>query len=77
MKRFLSLALLVILLSACGGAGSQELPTPQINTNSAPSVEGAVTAYLAAWNSGDYEAMYAMLSNESRNAITLEDFQAR
>jgi penicillin-binding protein 2 len=77
MKRLLSLALLVVLLAGCGGAGPEELPTPQINTSSAPSVEGAVTAYLAAWNSGDYEAMYAMLSNDSRNAITLEDFQAR
>ncbi|HSS98436.1 MAG TPA: penicillin-binding transpeptidase domain-containing protein, partial [Terriglobales bacterium] len=78
MKRTLNLILVAIFLSACGLGGSLgELPTPQIDTNSAPDPESAVNGYLGAWNSGDYEGMYALLSSESKSAISFEDFQAR
>ena len=79
MNRTLQFALMALLLVACslGGTGSSDLPTPQIDTNSAPDAEGSVSAYLSAWNSGDYAAMYEMLSAKSRASISFEDFQAR
>ena len=79
MKRTLQFVLMALLLVACslGGTGSSDLPTPQIDTNSAPDAEGSVSAYLSAWNSGDYAAMYEMLSAKSRASISFEDFQAR
>lgn len=70
--------LLAFLLAACGPGGiSGELPTPQINVNTAPNVEETVNTYLSAWNSADYTNMYGMLSPASRQAISAEDFQAR
>ena len=79
MKRTLQFVLMALLLVACslGGTGSSDLPTPQIDTNSAPDAEGSVSAYLSAWNSGDYAAMYELLSAQSRASISFEDFQAR
>lgn len=79
MKRALHfIVFLSFLLASCAPGGtSQELPTPQISVNTAPSVEGAVNAYLTAWNSADYTAMYGMLSSASQQAISMEDFQAR
>lgn len=79
MKRSIHFfALLAFLLAACEPGGiSGELPTPQISVNTAPDVEGTVTAYLAAWNSADYTSMYGMLSGSSHQAISAEEFQAR
>lgn len=78
MRRILfPLVLCATLLSACGLGQPTTLPTPQINTSSAPDAELAVRAYLDAWNGGDYPGMYAMLTAESRSAITEEDFVAR
>lgn len=71
------IAVLSLLLSACGLGSSGELPTPQISVNSAPDAEGAVRSYLDAWNNADYASMYGMLSVESRSAISQEDFMAR
>lgn len=72
------LVFLAFILAACGPGGiSGELPTPQINVSTAPSVEGTVNAYLTAWNSADYTSMYSMLSSASQQAISAEDFQAR
>ncbi|MCW5877303.1 MAG: hypothetical protein KIS80_00375 [Anaerolineales bacterium] len=73
----LYLLLLTLLLVACGAPGAQELPTPVISVASAPDPEGAVRAYLDAWNEGDYAAMYQMLTPASRSAVTEEDFLAR
>jgi len=78
MKYLSPLLVLSFLLAACGGGGvSGELPTPQVSTNSAPNAEGTAIAYLTAWNEGNYTAMYEMLSGASKQAISLEDFQAR
>jgi penicillin-binding protein 2 len=78
MNKVLRLLFVALFLAACGlGGSSGALPTPQIDTNSAPDPESAVNAYLSAWNNGDYAAMYAMLSSESRGAISFDDFQAR
>lgn len=79
MKKTLHLLfLLAFLLSACGPGGiTGQLPTPQINVNTAPNAEEAAKSYLTAWNSADYTSMYGMLSSGSQQAISSEDFQAR
>lgn len=74
--------LLIFLLAACRGASqgngsSTGLPDPQINVQTAPDVEARARAYLSAWQEGDYEAMYAMLSTLSQDAISFEDFDVR
>src|SRR3990170_1734678 len=78
MKLITPLLILGLLLTACGaGGGMAELPTPQINVNSAPDAEGTAVAYLSAWNEGNYTAMYEMLTEASKQAISAQDFQAR
>jgi penicillin-binding protein 2 len=81
MKRSLWLGLILMLaLSACrqtGGGNGDDLPTPQVSTSSTPDVEERVAAYLSAWQAGDFEAMYGMLTTLSRDAIPFEEFQAR
>lgn len=76
-KIILSLALLSVILSACGLGQNPDLPTPQISVSVAPDAELAVRSYLDAWNAGNYPGMYAMLTAESRSLITEEDFVAR
>jgi len=70
------LVILSIAAAACGGnlPLSQELPTPQIKVSSAPKVDDAARAFLGAWESENYDAMYQLLSNASRQAISVEDF---
>ncbi|HEY4717482.1 MAG TPA: penicillin-binding transpeptidase domain-containing protein [Anaerolineales bacterium] len=78
MKLITPLLILGLLLTACGaGGGMAELPTPQINVNSAPDAEGTAVAYLSAWNEGNYTAMYEMLTEASKQAISAQDFQDR
>lgn len=59
------------------GTATSGLPTPAISTDSTPDVEQAVSAYLNAWDAGDYAGMYGMLTTLSQGAISLEDFEAR
>jgi len=53
------------------------LGDPQISTTSAPDAKAAARAYLDAWKIEDYPAMYAMLTDVSRDAVSQEDFEAR
>lgn len=53
------------------------LPTPQARITPAPDAQAAVTQYLLALQADDYAAMYEMLSQGSRAAISLEDFSKR
>jgi len=53
------------------------LADPSIRTTHTPEPAAAARAYLDAWKAGDTEAMYAMLTLISRDAISLEDFQSR
>jgi penicillin-binding protein 2 len=57
--------------------GTPTLPSPQIGVTPAPGVENAVNAFLSAWQVENYPGMYAMLSTDSRSAISEEDFRAR
>ncbi len=56
---------------------SQPLPTAQVTIIPAPDAQAAVTAFLQALQKDDYAGMYNMLSQSSRDAITLEDFSKR
>ncbi len=53
------------------------LPAPQVHVTPAPDVDAAVTAFLTAWQVEDYAVMYTMLTAESRNSISGDDFAAQ
>ena len=53
------------------------LPAPQVFTTSTPSAEAAARAFFDAWNADDTAAMYAMLTNGARSAISEEEFAKR
>jgi penicillin-binding protein 2 len=81
--------LLISLSLGCGGqvASTPEptlpptitptLPGPGVRTTPAPDPQEAARSYLEAWQGDDYEAMYAMLTGLSRDAIPLEQFSER
>ncbi|MEN4099590.1 MAG: NTF2-like N-terminal transpeptidase domain-containing protein, partial [Anaerolineaceae bacterium] len=88
MKLLSCLLVVVYLLSACQPAAvgappealptaTVELPTPRVHLTRAPDVRGAVEAFLAAWKEEDFQAMYDMLSSNSRAAVSADDFIAR
>lgn len=89
MKRTLIFNLIIILglLSACTGPSANPgeataeptsgLPTPVVRVTSAPDTQSALQNFVAAWQAADYAAMYAMISEESRQAIGEEDFIKR
>lgn len=84
MLRPLALGLL-LLTAACSISGAPDggdaTPQPtgavQILTTAVPPVETAARAYLDAWTAFDYEAMYAMLTQLSRDAMTFEQYEER
>ena len=90
MKKIQSIIILVILLaiSACtvasptgepeqGITATATLPNPQVYITPAPDLDGAVNAFMEAWVLEDYESMYAMVSEESKNQVTVEDFSQK
>lgn len=90
MKKIQSLIILVILLasSACtvespNGepvpdiTSTATLPNPEVYVTPAPDVDDAVSAYLDAWVLEDYDGMYALVSEESKNQVTVEDFSQK
>ena len=70
------MVLIALLTGACSGGSpvESELPTPQINVTSVPEVEDTVNAFLDAWKSFEYATMYNLLSSQSRQAISQDDF---
>ena len=87
LKKGLNLFLLLVLMlvSACSVSSSETavdetqtatptLPDPQVYITSAPNVESEVRAFMSAWQAEDYPAMYALLTIESQNRISEEDF---
>lgn len=88
--RWVNYILILAFLSACGSNGDgplppifatsppdRPLPTAQVTIIPAPDSQAAVTAFLQALQKDDYDGMYNMLSQSSRDAITLEDFSKR
>ncbi|MFM8877160.1 MAG: penicillin-binding transpeptidase domain-containing protein [Anaerolineae bacterium] len=87
--RWKQLALIAFIIVGCTGSGSggggvssifatdTPLPTAQVAVTPAPNVDTAVTAFFDALKEDNYEVMYAMLSQSSRDALTLEDFSKR
>ena len=86
--RWINLILVFSLLSACSispdGIGFSSvfstptpLPKPQSTIISPPNAEEPIQTYLEAFKSEDYTAMYEMLTQVSRDAISAEDFAER
>ncbi len=86
--RWINFVLIIIFLSACvsggdglpsilGGPTSTPLPTAQARITPAPDENSAITKYLEALQQDDFETMYSMLAQSSRDAATLEDFSKR
>ncbi len=86
MSKYLTiLIILVTLLSACSQNAAvtltteptvtAPLPTPNVSIDTGPDVEEAARQYLELWKSEDYQAMYALLSRLTKDAITPEDFE--
>ena len=90
MKKIQSIIILVILLaiSACtvespngepepGITATATLPNPEVFVTPAPDVDDALNAYMDAWVLEDYDGMYTMVSAESKNQVTVEDFSQK
>lgn len=86
--RWLSLAIIMILLAGCAsgnGTGPNlpffptptPLPPPAIGITSVPNATPALESFLEALKQDDYASMYALLSKVSQEAITQEDFTTR
>lgn len=75
-RSWVFLILAAFILGACGGNSplQAELPTPQISVTSVPEVESTVNSFLNAWKSLDFSTMYGLLSSQSRQAISQENF---
>jgi penicillin-binding protein 2 len=76
----------MLLAAACSLSPEQSpaLPTPGVSVSTEPPPtllpsdhEGTAAAFLAAWERGDYAAMYNLLSPLSQAAVTLQDFTER
>ncbi|RLC81169.1 MAG: penicillin-binding protein 2 [Chloroflexi bacterium] len=87
VARCKSAILLILLLVGCGSpltTQSPNYPTAQptgqpttLPSNQPPPPETTAAAFLDAWESGDYGAMYARLSIASQTAIDAESFTQR
>jgi penicillin-binding protein 2 len=86
--RWFNLVLIIIFLSGCvaggeglppilGGPTNTPLPTAQAHITPAPDENAAITKYLEALKQDDFETMYSLLSQSSRDSVTLEDFSKR
>ena len=83
VKRTAAVALALVILAGCsfgggsiqtaapgGGPSPTAGPTP-INTSTA---EGVASAFLDAWQAGDYATMYSLLDAQTQSATTQEAF---
>jgi penicillin-binding protein 2 len=85
MKLCNAILILAFLLVSCSPAAGTPipnqpinpvdvLPTPVIQTTHVPNPESAAIFFLDAWKSEDYPKMYSLLTQLSKDAITLDDF---
>lgn len=86
--RWIHSILILLMLSACVSSGDGSpitgifstptpLPTAQATIIPAPDAPSAVTAFLEAMQTDDFEGMYNLLAKSSRDAFSLEDFSRR
>lgn len=84
--RWIHLVFIILVIAGCTSSGGPAipgfatdtpLPPPQIGVTPAPDAQAAVTAFLEALQKDDFEIMYNLLSQASRESITLEDFSKR
>ncbi len=90
--RWVNIIVIVTFLSACGANGTNSgsgfspfgshptetpLPPPNVGITPAPDTKIVVDKYLQALQASDYAAMYDLLTQASRDAVTLEDFSKR
>ncbi len=85
--RLFALLLAFGLVTGCAGGGSnvsgaqtptgKPLPTPIVNVTAAPKPDGTLRGYLEAWKADDYASMYTLLTPESQQAISLEEFDKK
>lgn len=84
--RWIHLVFIILVIAGCTSSGGPAipgfatdtpLPPPQIGVTPAPDAQAAVTAFLEALKNDDFEIMYNLLSQASREGITLEDFSKR
>lgn len=87
LSRSLAMLFALALLAGCIGLGrnasgtqtppGKNLPTPIVNVTAAPQADGTLRAFLQAWQADDYASMYNLLTPESQQTISLEDFDKK
>ena len=85
-KYLTTLIILVMVLSACNQnatvtptpepTATIPLPSPNVSFDSVPDVESAAREYLDLWVREDYQQMYDRLSRLTKDAVTMEAFEA-
>lgn len=83
--RVIALSLLLLSLYGCGSISGESttpeqtatLPAPMVITNNAPNPETKAKQFIEAWDAGEYQAMYAMLSPLAQDGITEQEFLER
>lgn len=80
-RRLLWCCLLALLIAVACRAEPQPtplpLPTAPPPTPSVQAAQDVARAFLSAWQAGDYQGMYALLSPASQSTISAERFAAR
>ncbi|MFA5612126.1 MAG: NTF2-like N-terminal transpeptidase domain-containing protein [Anaerolineaceae bacterium] len=85
-KYLTTLIILVMMLSACNQntivtptaepTVTLPLPSPNVSFDSVPDVEAAAREYMDLWVIEDYQQMYDRLSRLTKDAVTIEAFEA-
>ena len=88
--KMFSLAIVLMFLAGCGGQSGNEptstaqgsvntagLPTPVVYITGAPDPQTVIRKFLDAWQKDDYAAMYPLLTQDSQNNISQDDFVTR
>ena len=83
--RWLNIVVVLTFLSGCGSGGiavpgfptETPLPPPIVTIVSSAQPDVALTRYLDAFKTEDYNTMYGLLSKVTQDSITLEDFARR
>ena len=82
---FVTVAAALVLTSCSGGSAgifptaepTATLPNPQVSITTPPDARAAMTAFLEAYQAENFDGMYSLLSQLSREATVLEDFSTR